>query len=139
MLLHAMDALVIVESPTKEKTIGKFLSKKFLVKSSYGHVRDLPQRKLGVDLDKDFEPSYVILPRAKKLVPELNKAAKLAKTIFLATDYDREGEAIAWHLAQLLKVAPEKLKRITFHEITPDAIKEALANPRKLDPHLVDA
>jgi DNA topoisomerase-1 len=134
-----MDALVIVESPTKEKTIGKFLSKKFLVKSSYGHVRDLPQRKLGIDLDKNFEPSYVILPRAKKLVPELNKAAKLAKTIYLATDYDREGEAIAWHLAQLLKVAPEKLKRITFHEITPDAIKEALATPRDLDPHLIDA
>ncbi len=134
-----MDALVIVESQTKEKTIGKFLSKKFLVKSSYGHVRDLPQRKLGVDLDNNFEPSYVVLPRAKKLVPELNKAAKMAKTIYLATDYDREGEAIAWHLAQLLKVSPEKMKRITFHEITPDAIKEALNNPRELDPHLVNA
>jgi DNA topoisomerase-1 len=134
-----MDYLVIVESPTKERTIGKFLGKKYMVKSSYGHVRDLPQRKLGVDLDKNFEPSYVILPRAKKLVPELNKAAKQAKTIYLATDYDREGEAIAWHLAHLLKVPPEKLKRITFHEITPDAIKEALSTPRELDPHLVDA
>src|SRR2546430_2741091 len=99
-----MDCLVIVESPTKEKTIGKFLSKGYIVRSSYGHVRDLPQRKLGVEVDKDFEPSYVILPRAKKLVPELNKVAKHAKTIYLATDYDREGEAIAWHLAQLLKV-----------------------------------
>ncbi len=134
-----MDALVIVESPTKERTIGKFLSKKFLVKSSYGHVRDLPQRKLGVDIDHDFEPSYVILPRAKKLLPELNKAAKQAKTIFLATDYDREGEAIAWHLVQMLKVPPEKLKRITFHEITPEAIKAALAEPRALDSNLVDA
>src|SRR4051812_18664557 len=134
-----MDALVIVESPTKEKTIGKFLSKKFLVKSSYGHVRDLPQRKLGVDLNDNFEPSYVILPRAKKLLPELNKAAKQAKTIFLATDYDREGEAIAWHLAELLKANPAKLKRITFHEITPEAIKAALADPRDLDLHLVDA
>src|SRR5688572_12210502 len=134
-----MDALVIVESPTKEKTIGKFLSKNFVVKSSYGHVRDLPQRKLGVELDKDFEPSYVILPRAKKLIPELNKAAKNADTVYLATDYDREGEAIAWHLAQILKVPPEKLKRITFHEITPEAIKAALADPRSLDTHLVDA
>jgi DNA topoisomerase-1 len=133
------DSLVIVESPTKEKTIGKFLSKNFLVRSSYGHVRDLPQRKLGVEVDKDFEPSYVILPRAKKLLPELNKAAKAAKTIFLATDYDREGEAIAWHLAQVLKAPPDKLKRITFHEITPEAIKAALASPRDLDENLVDA
>ena len=134
-----MDSLVIVESPTKEKTIGKFLSKNFLVRSSYGHVRDLPQRKLGVDIEKNFDPSYVILPRAKKLLPELNKAAKMAKTIFLATDYDREGEAIAWHLAQMLKVPPEKLRRITFHEITPEAIKAALAEPRALDENLVDA
>ncbi|MCG3204272.1 MAG: DNA topoisomerase 1 [Elusimicrobia bacterium] len=134
-----MEALVIVESPTKERTIGKFLSKKYLVKSSYGHVRDLPQRKLGLDMDNDFEPSYVLLPRAKKLLPELNKAAKQAKTIFLATDYDREGEAIAWHLAQMLKVPAAKVKRITFHEITPEAIKSALASPRELDHHLVDA
>ena len=134
-----MDSLVIVESPTKERTIGKFLSKNFLVRSSYGHVRDLPQRKLGVDLDKNFEPSYVILPRAKKLLPELNKAAKQAKTIYLATDYDREGEAIAWHLAQMLKVPKERLKRITFHEITPEAIKSALSDPRDLDENLVNA
>lgn len=134
-----MDSLVIVESPTKERTIGKFLSKGYVVKSSYGHVRDLPQRKLGVDVDKNFEPAYVILPRAKKLVPQLNKYAKQAKTIYLATDYDREGEAIAWHLAQMLKVPPEKLKRITFHEITPEAIKAALNDPRELDLRLVDA
>lgn len=134
-----MDSLVIVESPTKERTIGKFLSKNYTVKSSYGHVRDLPQRKLGVELDGNFEPSYVVLPRAKKILPELNKVAKKAKTIYLATDYDREGEAIAWHLAQLLKVPPEKLKRITFHEITPTAIKAALADPRDLDSNLVDA
>ncbi len=134
-----MDFLVIVESPTKEKTIGKFLSKNYLVRSSYGHVRDLPQRKLGVDVEKEFEPSYVVLPRAKKLLPELNKAAKSAKIIYLATDYDREGEAIAWHLAQMLKATPDKLKRITFHEITPEAIKSALASPRDLDENLVDA
>lgn len=134
-----MDSLVIVESPTKERTIGKFLSKNFVVKSSYGHVRDLPQRKLGVELENNFEPSYVVLPRAKKLLPELNKYAKKAKTIFLATDYDREGEAIAWHLAQMLKVPAAKLKRITFHEITPTAIKAALNEPRDLDSNLVDA
>ncbi len=134
-----MASLVIVESPTKEKTIGKILAGGYIVKSSYGHVRDLPQRKLGVDIEKNFEPSYVVLPRAKKLLPELNKAAKNATNIFLATDYDREGEAIAWHLAQLLKVPTNKIKRITFHEITPEAIKAALKTPRGLDTHLVDA
>jgi DNA topoisomerase-1 len=134
-----MDSLVIVESPTKEKTIGKFLSKNYLVRSSYGHVRDLPQRKLGVEIDKNFDPSYVVLPRAKKLLAELNKAAKSAKKIYLATDYDREGEAIAWHLAQVLKVPADRLRRITFHEITPEAIKAALAEPRDLDENLVNA
>lgn len=134
-----MDSLVIVESPTKERTIGKMLSKNFVVKSSYGHIRDLPQRKLGVDVDNNFEPSYVVLPRAKKFLPQLNKMAREAKTIFLATDYDREGEAIAWHLAHLLKVPKEKLRRITFHEITPEAIKAALSEPRGLDENLVDA
>ena len=134
-----MDSLVIVESPTKERTIGKFLSKGYVVKSSYGHVRDLPQRRLGVEIENDFEPAYVVLTRAKKLLPLLNKVAKKAKYIFLATDYDREGEAIAWHLSQLLKVSKEKLKRITFHEITPEAIKAALSDPRDLDTNLVDA
>lgn len=134
-----MESLVIVESPTKERTIGKILSRGYVVKSSYGHVRDLPQRKLGVELEDNFEPSYVILPRAKKLLPELNKFAKKAKHIYLATDYDREGEAIAWHLAHLLRVSGDKLKRITFHEITPEAIKAALADPRNLDEHLVNA
>lgn len=134
-----MDSLVIVESPTKEKTIGKILSKGYVVKSSFGHIRDLPQRKLGVELDKNFEPSYVVLPRAKKLIMQLAKVAKGAKQIYLATDYDREGEAIAWHLSQLLKVPAEKLKRITFHEITPEAIKASLLDPRDIDEKLVDA
>src|ERR1044071_2264691 len=134
-----MQSLVIVESPTKEKTIGKILSGGYVVKSSYGHVRDLPQRKLGVEIEKNFEPSYVVLPRAKKLLPELNKVAKTAAHIYLATDYDREGEAIAWHLAQLLKSSSNKIKRITFHEITPEAIKASLKDPRDLDIHLVDA
>lgn len=102
-------------------------------------MRDLPQRKLGVEIENNFEPTYVVLPRAKKFLPELNKMAKNAKAIYLATDYDREGEAIAWHLAKLLKVPVEKLKRITFHEITPEAIKAALADPRPLDDNLVQA
>lgn len=134
-----MNSLVIVESPTKEKTIGKILSSGFIVRSSYGHIRDLPQRKLGVEIEKNFEPTYVTLPRAKKLLPELTKLAKKAEHIYLATDYDREGEAIAWHLAQLLKVSDSKIKRITFHEITPEAIKASLKEPRDLDIHLVDA
>jgi len=134
-----MESLVIVESPTKERTIGKFLSKGFVVHSSYGHVRDLPQRKLGVEIEDSFAPTYVVLPRAKKLLPKLNKVAKKSKMIYLATDYDREGEAIAWHLAQLLKVPPDRIKRITFHEITPEAIKAALNSPRDLDKNLVEA
>ncbi|MCB4756812.1 MAG: type I DNA topoisomerase [Elusimicrobia bacterium] len=134
-----MDSLVIVESPTKERTISKILSKGFLVRSSFGHVRDLPQRKLGVDIDDNFKPTYVVLPRAKSLLPQLQKAAKTAKHIYLATDFDREGEAIAWHLSELLRVPDAKLKRITFHEITPEAIKEALKQPRDIDAHLVDA
>jgi len=134
-----MAALVIVESPTKERTIGKILSQGFIVKSSFGHVRDLPQRKLGVEINDGFEPTYVVIPRAKKLLAILNKFAKEAKEIYLATDYDREGEAIAWHLAQLLKAPAESFKRITFHEITPEAIREALAHPRGLDGKLVDA
>lgn len=133
------ESLVIVESPTKERTIAKFLGKGFHVKSSYGHIRDLPPRALGVDLDNNFEPRYVVLPKAKKLIPELTRYAKSAKNIFLATDYDREGEAIAWHLCQLLKLPPDKIKRITFHEITPEAIREALDHPRSIDERLVHA
>ncbi len=131
--------LVIVESPTKAKTIGRFLGSDFQVTSSYGHVRDLPKSKLGVDVDKDFAPTYVVPVKAKKVVAELKAAAKKAQTIYLATDEDREGEAISWHLVELLEPAPDKVKRITFHEITESAITEALQNPRALDHHLVDA
>jgi DNA topoisomerase-1 len=131
--------LVIVESPTKAKTIGRFLGANFHVTSSYGHVRDLPKSKLGVDVDKDFAPTYVVPVKAKKVVAELRAAAKKAQTIYLATDEDREGEAISWHLVELLEPAPDKVKRITFHEITESAITEALQNPRALDQHLVDA
>src|SRR5689334_16157805 len=101
-------ALLIVESPTKEKTIGKMLGKNYVIKSSYGHIRDLPTKELGVDVDHNFEPKYVPLAKAKKIIPELTKQAQAADEVYLATDYDREGEAIAWHLAALLKIPKSK-------------------------------
>lgn len=132
-------SLVIVESPTKEKTLSRFLGRGYVVKSSYGHLRDLPRKDFGLDVKNHFEPRFEVLPRGKKILPELKKLADAASRIYLATDYDREGEAIAWHLAELLKAAPEKVSRITFHEITPEAILEAIKNPRKIDRALVDA
>ena len=134
-----MKGLLIVESPTKEKTIGKMLGDDFAIRSSYGHIRDLPARELGVDVKNGFEPKYAELPRAKKILPELRKLAEQADTVYLATDYDREGEAIAWHLSQVLKLDKKKARRITFHEITPQAIKEALKHPRDIDLSLVNA
>lgn len=131
--------LVIVESPTKEKTISKFLGAGFTVRASYGHIRDLPKSKLGVDVEKDFTPQYVSTPRAKKILPELKKLSAESSEIYLATDYDREGEAIAWHLEQALKIPKQKVKRITFHEITPEAIKGSLKSPRDIDMDLVDS
>ncbi|MEI7497803.1 MAG: type I DNA topoisomerase [Candidatus Falkowbacteria bacterium] len=133
--------LIIVESPTKAKTIAKFLGKGYNVTSSFGHIRDLPKSTLGVDLEKNFEPKYVIPTKAKKTVTGLKKAAEKAKKIILASDEDREGEAIAWHLAQALGLekTPEKVERIVFHEITEKAIKEAMEHPRQIDLQLVDA
>ncbi|MBD3282116.1 MAG: toprim domain-containing protein, partial [Candidatus Portnoybacteria bacterium] len=134
-------ALVIVESPTKAKTIKQFLGKDFNVKSSFGHVRDLPAKELGIDVDNDFEPKYVNIPKARKVVKELKDALKKEKEIILATDEDREGEAIAWHLCRALKVDPKKdnVKRIAFHEITQSAIKRALESPREIDSSLINA
>jgi len=131
--------LVIVESPAKEKTISKILGKDYTVKSSYGHIRDLPKNKTGIDVENNFEPTYVNLVKAKKVISDLKKASDGSDLIYLATDYDREGEAIAWHLKEALKLPDSKIERITFHEITPEAIKEAVKNPRKLDMHLVDS
>src|SRR3989344_9431524 len=131
--------LVIVESPAKAKTIQKYLGKGFVVKSSYGHVRDLPKSKIGVDVEKNFTPSYVIPDKAKERIKELKKNAAKADIIYFATDEDREGEAIAWHLYEVLAPKPEKAKRITFHEITKTAITKAIENPRELDQNLVDA
>lgn len=131
--------LVIVESPAKEKTISKILGKDFTVKSSYGHIRDLPKSKIGIDIEHDFKPAYINIAKAKKLIADLKKAADGSDKIYLATDFDREGEAIAWHLKEALKLSDSKIERITFHEITPEAIKEAVRNPRKLDMGLVDS
>src|SRR3989338_6511523 len=129
--------LIIVESPTKAKTIGKFLGKEYHVTSSYGHIRDLPKSKLGIDVKKNFTPTYVIPPKAKEIIANLKKEAKNAARIILATDEDREGEAIAWHLTQALDL--DESERIVFHEITKGAIESALEHPRKLDMKLVDA
>ncbi len=134
-----MKTLVIVESPTKAKTITKFLSKNYRVLSSFGHVRDLPKSKLGVDVEKNFEPQYLVSRDKAKVVKELKEAASKSDTVLFATDEDREGEAISFHLAHILDIAPEKAERITFHEITKPAILHAIENPRHLDLNLVDA
>lgn len=131
--------LVIVESPAKAKTIEGFLGKEFLVKSSFGHVRDLAKSKLGVEIENDFNPVYEISPDKKNVVSELKKLSKEAEVIWLATDEDREGEAISWHLSESLKLDAKKSKRIVFHEITKSAIQNAISNPRSIDINLVDA
>ena len=131
--------LVIVESPTKQKTISKILGSDFIVRSSFGHVRDLPQHDMGVDIEHDFTPTYEPVERAKKMLKELTTLAKAAPEIYLATDPDREGEAIAWHLIELLKLPADRYQRIFFHEITPTAIKESFSHARKIDENLVNA
>ena len=131
--------LLIVESPAKAKTINKYLGKDFIVKSSFGHIRDLAKKDLGVNVDDDFSPVYIVDTDKKKIVSELKKLSKEAETVWLASDEDREGEAIAWHLAETLKLDPAKTKRIVFHEITKEAIVNAVENPRDIDYNLVDA
>ncbi|MBI2595440.1 type I DNA topoisomerase [Candidatus Daviesbacteria bacterium] len=148
---NKMQNLVIVESPTKARTLAKFLGAKYQIEASMGHVRDLPKSELGVDVGQNFQPKYIIPRDKKKLVNTLKKTASSAKNLYLATDPDREGEAIAWHIAELLrnsevksqksKVKKEEsqIKRVVFHEITEDAIKEAFKHPRDLDYKLIDA
>lgn len=131
--------LVIVESPAKAKTIEKFLGKGFQVTSSMGHVRDLEKKDFGIDIEKKYKPKYVVTPDKKKIVSELKKLVKSAQTVWLASDEDREGEAIAWHLKEVLKLNPDQTKRIVFHEITKDAILKAVENPRDIDENLVNA
>ncbi len=131
--------LVIVESPAKAKTIEGFLGKDYLVKSSYGHVRDLEKKNKGIDIENNFTPLYKVADDKKDVVKELKKFSKESDTVWLATDEDREGEAISWHLKEVLKLKDEKIKRIVFHEITKKAITNAIANPRGVDQNLVDA
>jgi DNA topoisomerase I len=130
--------LVIVESPAKAKTIEKFLGKDYVVKSSIGHIRDMPKKDMGIDLENNFQPTYAISSDKKKVVADLKKSVKVAEKVYLATDEDREGEAIAWHLKEALSLADDT-PRIVFHEITKGAITKAIASPRTIDYHLVDA
>ena len=131
--------LVIVESPAKAKTIEKFLGKDYVVKSSFGHIRDLSKKGLGVKIDEQFSPDYEVLADKKRVVEELSKLAEKVDTVWLASDEDREGEAIAWHLAEVLNLPIDKTKRIVFHEITKNAILNAIENPRTIDMNLVNA
>ncbi|HJP58695.1 MAG TPA: toprim domain-containing protein, partial [Gemmatimonadaceae bacterium] len=133
-------SLVIVESPAKAKTIGKYLGRSYRVRATVGHVRDLPEKKMGIDIENGFEPEYVTIPGKEKTLAELKSAARSSREVFLATDPDREGEAIAWHVAQQIKSrngAP--IRRVLFHEITRDAVQNALANAGEIDEHKVDA
>ena len=134
-----IDNLVIVESPAKARTIEKFLGKDFHVKSSMGHIRDLSKKDLGIDINNNYNPKYIVPDDKKKVVSELKKLVKEAKTVWLASDEDREGEAIAWHLCEALDLNKENIKRIVFHEITKNAITNAIKNYRGIDYNLVDA
>ena len=134
-----IENLVIVESPAKAKTIERFLGKTFIVKSSFGHIRDLAKKNLGIDIEGGFAPQYIVPADKKKIVKELKSLAKESNMVWLATDEDREGEAIAWHLFEELGLEKEKTQRIVFHEITKDAILKALKSPRQIDTHLVNA
>jgi DNA topoisomerase-1 len=141
-----MPKLVIVESPTKAKTLKGILGREYDIKASMGHIRDLPKSGLGVDVDHNFEPEYTVPEKAKKILTDLKKSAKETKEIILATDPDREGEAIAWHLEELLKPSKSSKKksdtvfsRVVFHELTKGAIEEAFFHPGLLDMNLVDS
>jgi len=131
--------LVIVESPAKAKTIGKFLSNRYTIKASVGHVIDLPKSKMGVDIENDFDPQYITIRGKGDILKDIKKAAKKASKIYLATDPDREGEAIAWHLSRALKLEPDAKVRVEFHEITKDAVKTAIKKPRSINTDLVDS
>ncbi|WP_067617240.1 type I DNA topoisomerase [Alicyclobacillus acidiphilus] len=133
------DYLVIVESPAKAKTIGKYLGSRYMVKASMGHVRDLPKSQLGVDVDHGFEPKYITIRGKGDVIKTLRNASKKAKKVYLAADPDREGEAIAWHLQHILELNPDDDCRVVFHEITKDAVKQAFKSPRKIDMDLVNA
>ena len=130
--------LVIVESPSKAKTIEKILGRNYEVTASYGHVIDLPKTKIGIDVDNDFEPKYQVIKGKGELLKKLKEKSKKAPTVYLASDQDREGEAIAWHISNYIK-QPDKIKRIEFNEITKTAINNAIKNPRNINENLVNA
>ena len=131
--------LVIVESPTKAKSISKMLGRNYKVMATIGHLRDLPKSKFGVDIENDFEPEYIKVRGKAKTINELKKQASKVDKVYLATDPDREGEAISWHLQYLLDLNPEDKNRVEFHEITKANVLNAIKNPRKIDQSLVDA
>src|SRR5438093_1629996 len=131
--------LLIVESPAKAKTIEKILGKNFEVKSCYGHIRDLEKAGMGIDMEKNYKPRYIVPEEKQKVVKDLKAWAKKADEVWLATDEDREGEAISWHLCEVLGLNPKATKRIVFHEITKPAIQDAIQNPRTVDMNLVNA
>src|SRR4030095_2630318 len=131
--------LLIVESPAKAKTIEKILGSDFQVKSCFGHIRDLQKAGMGIDIEKNYKPTYIVSPEKEKVVKDLKSLAKKSGEVWLATDEDREGEAISWHLCEVLGLDPAKTKRIVFHEITKPAIRDAVLHPRTVDMHLVDA
>src|SRR5918998_1628587 len=131
--------LLIVESPAKAKTIEKILGEDFEVKSCYGHIRDLEKEEMGIDINNNYKPKYIVPEDKQKVVKELKQLAKKSDEVWLATDEDREGEAISWHLCEVLGLDPENTKRIVFHEITKPAIKQAVGRPRTVDMNLVNA
>src|SRR4030066_2377139 len=137
------NSLIVVESPTKVKTIKKFLGSDFNVVASMGHIKDLPKSTLGIDLEKDFEPTYKVIEAKKKTIDELKKAAQTAENSYLAPDPDREGEAIAWHISELVKgkrgIKGKNMQRVVFYEITQSAVREAVAHPREISQPLVNA
>ena len=135
----ANHSLVIVESPAKAKTIGKYLGKDFEVKACMGHLRDLPKSTLGVDLEHDFEPVYKPIKGKEEVIDELKKSAKKSEKVFLATDPDREGEAISWHLKEMLGIPDDKTYRVTFNEITKSGVKNGMEHPRTINIDLVNA
>ena len=137
--MAAKKKLVIVESPSKAKTIGKFLGSKYKVMASVGHVRDLPKSRMGVKIEEDFEPEYINVRGKAQLIKELKTAASESDKVYLATDPDREGEAISWHICSLLDIPSEKADRVEFHEITKNAVTQAIEKPRSIDMNLVDA
>ncbi len=131
--------LVIVESPAKAKTVGRFLGKGYTVRASVGHVRDLLKSQLSVDIENNFTPKYRVPNEKKEVIKEIKKLAQKAEEVYLATDPDREGESISWHLLEAAEIEPERAKRVVFHEITEPAVKEAFSHPRQINMDLVDA